>query len=65
MSCTINEKIVTELHYKDVALIAVAMGIYQNLYKDIADKEILNRMRNLVDRLGNEIGNCPQNDNDE
>ena len=36
MSCTINEKIVTELHYKDVALIAVAMGIYQNLYKDLS-----------------------------
>ena len=34
MGFTINEEITTKLHYKDIALIAVAMGEYQRLYKE-------------------------------
>ncbi len=63
MGFTINETIITELHYKDIALIVVAIGEYQRLYKDTADKEVLQRMANLVDRLGVEMYNHPDNDN--
>ena len=54
----INETITTKLHYKDIALIAVAMCEYQRLYKDTANPEILQRMNHLVDRLGVELYNC-------
>jgi len=57
MGFTINETITTELHYKDIALIAVAMGEYQRLHKDTADDEIIQRMINLVNRLGVEMYN--------
>jgi hypothetical protein len=59
MGFTINEEITTKLHYKDIALIAVAMGEYQRLYKETTDKETIDRMRNLVNRLGNEMADCP------
>ena len=62
MGFMINETIRTELHYKDVVLIAVAMGEYQRLYKDTADKAILQRMGRLVDRLGIEMSNHPDNE---
>lgn len=62
MGFTINEKITIELHYKDIALIAVAMGLYQEQYKNSADKDILERMKRLVNRLGNEMYNHPDND---
>ena len=60
MGFTINKEITTKLHYKDVALIAVAMGIYQETYKETADKDILDRMKKLVDRLGREMYDCEQ-----
>jgi hypothetical protein len=63
MGFTINETIKTELHYKDIALIAVAMGEYQRLYKKTADKSVLQRMERLVNRLGEEMYNHPDNDN--
>jgi dissimilatory sulfite reductase (desulfoviridin) alpha/beta subunit len=56
---TINETIKTELHYKDIALIVVAIGEYQRLYKETAEKEVLQRMASLVNRLGVEMYNCP------
>lgn len=62
MGFTINETITTELHYKDVALIAVAMGLYQDQYKETSDKDVLERMRRLVNRLGKEVYNHPDND---
>jgi len=62
MGFEINETIKTELHYKDIALISVAMGEYQRLYKETADKEVLQRMANLVNRLGVEMYNHPDND---
>ena len=62
MGFNINETVTTKLHYEDIALIAVAMGIYQDQYKDTADKDTLDRMRKLVDRLGHEMANCPQED---
>ena len=55
MGYDINEEITTKLHYKDVALIGVAFGIYQDMYKDTAEKNVLIRMRNLVNRLGEEL----------
>lgn len=63
MGFTINETITTELHYKDIALIAVAMGEYQRLYKETADKKTLQRMIRLVNRLGEELYNHPDNEN--
>lgn len=57
MGFTINKTIKIELNYKDIALIAVAFGEYQRLYKDTADKEILEKMRNLTNRLGSEMSN--------
>lgn len=62
MGFTINETIKTELHYKEIALIAVAMGEYQRLYKDTTKKEVLKEMERLVNRLGVEMHNCPDND---
>jgi hypothetical protein len=64
MGFTINGEITTKLHYKDIALIAVAMGEYQRLYMETADKDIIDRMRNLVNRLGNEMADCPQDDDE-
>lgn len=55
---SINEEITTKLHYKDIALIAVAMGIYQEKYKRTASKDVLIRMERLVNRLGEEMANC-------
>jgi len=54
----INTEIKTTLHYKDVALIAVALGMYQDNFKHAADKEVLSRARNLVNRLGAEMADC-------
>lgn len=63
MGFTINETITTELHYKDIALIAVTFGMYQDMYKDTADKDILIRMTRLVNRLGEEMYNHKDNEN--
>ena len=60
MGFNINEKIKTELHYKDIALIAVALGDYQKRYKDSAKPEILKRAKDLVNRLGIEMYDCPE-----
>ena len=54
----INETIKTELHYKDIALIAVALGDYQRNYKDTADPEVLKQASSLVNRLGAEMYDC-------
>jgi len=62
MGFYINETIETKLDYKDIALIAVVFGDYQERFKDTADKEVLRRMKNLVDRLGVEMYNNPKND---
>jgi hypothetical protein len=55
MGFDIKETVTVKLNYKDIALIAVAMGEYQRLYKDSADKEVLSRMRSLVNRLGKKM----------
>jgi len=39
MGFTINEKIKTELTYKEIALITVACGVYQEQFSETADKE--------------------------
>jgi hypothetical protein len=57
-----NEETTTKLHYKDICLIAMVMGEYQERYKDTAEPEILNRMKNLVNRLGCEMHDNPDND---
>lgn len=62
MGFYINEEIETKIHYKDISLIAVAFGDYQERFKDTADKEILDRMKKLVNRLGVEMYNHPKND---
>lgn len=62
MGFNINEIITTKLHYKEIALIAVAMGEYQRLYKDTAEKKVLQEMEQLVNRLGSEMYNCPDDE---
>jgi hypothetical protein len=57
MGFPINEITETKLHYKDISLIAVALGEYQEHHKDISDNETLERARNLVNRLGSEMYN--------
>ena len=48
--CVVNsDKIKIELHYKDIALIAVVLGNYNK------DKDKLIHIRRLVDRLGYEM----------
>ena len=54
----INETIKTELNYKDIALIAVALGDYQKNYKETASPDILKQAERLVDRLVTEMYNC-------
>ena len=61
MGFHINEEIETKLHYKDISLIAIAFGDYQERFKDSANKEVLDRMKNLVNRLGIEMYNNPKN----
>ena len=60
MGFNINKIIVTELHYEDIALIAVALGDYQRNYKDTAEPEILIQAARLINRLGTEMYDCKQ-----
>ena len=55
MGFTINEEITTKLNYKEIALVAVACGAYQRLYKDKSNTAT--DMGKLVDRLGEELYN--------
>lgn len=55
MGFTINEKIKTELHYKDISLIAVAFGEFVDRNGVRMDKEQIQRMEDLVNRLGREM----------
>lgn len=57
MGFDINGEITTRLHYKDVALIAVAIGIYIDNYEKTAGDDTIKRMKRIVDRLGNELYN--------
>lgn len=60
MGFDINEKITTELHYKDVSLISVALNIYLEQAGDRVDAEIKQRAARLINRLGYELYDCPQ-----
>ena len=61
MGFTINKEITTKLHYKDIACICSAVYVYQESCKNSSgDKEILDRMKKLVDRLGREMYDCEQ-----
>jgi len=55
MGFDINETVQTELHYKDIAIIVVMASDYQRRFKNTADKEVLERLEKLVNRLGNEM----------
>jgi hypothetical protein len=61
MGFTLNEEITTKLNYKDIALIAVAFGEYQRLYGGSMGDDDIKRMRRLVDRLGREMADHPDN----
>jgi len=60
MGFDINEKIVTELHYKDVSLIGVALNIYLETAGKAVDSEVAQRATRLINRLGQELYDCPQ-----
>jgi hypothetical protein len=62
MGFYIKEEIKTKLHYKDIALITVAFGDYIENYGDKMGTEQKTRMNKLVNRLGNEMYNHPDND---
>lgn len=55
MGMKINETILAELHWKDVALIAVALKWYIDNSGKQGDAEQIERARNLIDRLGNQL----------
>ena len=59
---TINEEIITTLHYKDVSLIAVALCELQKVHEEqkFPDAEIIERCKKLVDRLGEEMYSYPK-----
>lgn len=54
MGFTINKEIKTILTYKDIALIAVAMGRYCDELGDKKDDNVTHA-KSLVDRLGREM----------
>lgn len=62
MRFAINEKITTELNWEEIALIAVVFGEYQERYEQSEGKEVLKTMSSLVNRLGRELYNHPDND---
>ena len=62
MGFYIKEEIETKLHYKDIALITAAFGDHIEKYGDKMDEEQKTRMNKLVNRLGNEMYNHPEND---
>ena len=59
MGFTINKEITTVLSYEDVALIAVAIGWYNEQCKDKKDDVVLHGIK-LVNRLGVELYDCEQ-----
>ena len=61
MGFTINEEIKTKLNYKEIALLAVAVGEYTRRIKD-KDPELVKEYNALVDRLGVEMYAYPKND---
>lgn len=62
MGFTINEKIKTDLTWEEVALIATIFGDYQERYEKKVDEKTLKTMISLVNRLGRELYNHPDND---
>jgi predicted SpoU family rRNA methylase len=60
MGFDLNENITTVLNWKEVSLIAVAIGEYQRLYSEDSDEDVMKTMSNLVNRLGTELSNCKQ-----
>jgi len=56
---TINKEIHTILHYKDITLIAAALGQFQKIQDD---EEVIKRCKRLVDRLGAEMYSHPKFD---
>lgn len=51
----INEKISTELSYKDIALIAVALLKYKDDNKNLKSDEIISHCDELMNRLSEEM----------
>lgn len=62
MAFTLNEKILTTITLEEICLISVACGEYQRLYSENIDEDSLKKMKHLVDRLGREMANHPDND---
>lgn len=62
MGFYINEEIETKLHFKDIVLITAAFGDYIEKYGERMDEEQKTRMNKLVNRLGKEMYDNPDND---
>jgi hypothetical protein len=63
MGFNINEEITIKLNYKDIALITVAMSYYEReFWSKSCNEEVLNRAKNLIHRIGEELYNCPQDE---
>ena len=62
MGFTINEEITTKLTYKDIALIAVALGMYQEQINGIGKDRMKKHARDLVNRLGWEMADVRDED---
>lgn len=62
MGFYINEEIETKLHFKEIIEITVAMNHYIDLYKDRMEDEQKTRMLSIINRLGREMYDHPDND---
>ena len=58
MGFDINSKIATELTYKEVALISIALHLYRKRVGDDSNEESKNSTK-LENRLGRELYNVP------
>lgn len=62
MGFYLNKTIKTKLDWEDVVLISTIFGGHKEEYGDKIDKDILVRMDRLVNRLGKELSDNPEND---
>lgn len=65
MGMTINSEIKTKLTCEDIALIAVALGMYQDTINNVDGKgkeKQLQHAKNLCNRLGSELYSHPKDD---
>ena len=61
MGFYINDKITVELTYQEVCAITAAVGEYTRLYSEDADPSVIKDMKSVVNKLGKELFDHPDN----